>query len=155
MSRLRHWVMRRAGAVHHRLWYLRAKTLGVRAIVTDGTSVLLVRHTYVEGWHLPGGAVDPGEAAEEAALREAREEAGIVGLERPQLLGFYRNLSHSLRDHVACYVIRRFETHPRPPDWEIAEIGFFPHRDLPAATSRGTRARLAELFDGVAVSADW
>ncbi len=43
-----------------------------------GIEVLLVRSR--RGlWTIPGGRVDPGEAPERAALRELREEAGVVG----------------------------------------------------------------------------
>ncbi|MES2906548.1 MAG: NUDIX domain-containing protein, partial [Pseudomonadota bacterium] len=55
----------------------RGFTLGVRAVVLKGDDVLLVRHTYMDGWYLPGGGVDRGEALEKAAVRECFEEVGV------------------------------------------------------------------------------
>ena len=38
-------------------------SLGVRLVVLDAEGrVFLVRHSYLPGSHLPGGAVDPGES---------------------------------------------------------------------------------------------
>ena len=153
LTQARSWLMRRASHVHHKVWWGRAMTLGVRCIVLDGETVFLVRHTYIAGWYLPGGAVDRGESAEAAVVRELREEGGILSLERPILHGFYHNGRG--RDHVACYVVRRFERASRKPDWEIAESGFFPANSLPDGTSPATRARLAELLEGMPTSADW
>ena len=44
-------------------WRLsRGMTLGVRALVIDEQrQILLVQHSHVRGWHLPGGGVEPGE----------------------------------------------------------------------------------------------
>lgn len=48
----------------------------------DGQRVLLVRHRKLQRWLQPGGHAEPGEGSgEQVALREAREEAGLVGLE--------------------------------------------------------------------------
>jgi ADP-ribose pyrophosphatase YjhB (NUDIX family) len=60
--------------------------VGAGALVRTGTKVLLVRrrHPPNEGrWSLPGGLVELGEKAEEAAVREVKEETGLdVVLER-------------------------------------------------------------------------
>ena len=50
------------------------------AAVLRGDSILMVQHnengrTY---WTLPGGGVEPGETAAQAAVRETHEETGIV-----------------------------------------------------------------------------
>lgn len=48
-------------------------------IVDDGRVLLLYRHRFITdtwGWEIPAGAVDPGESAAAAAIREASEETG-------------------------------------------------------------------------------
>jgi 8-oxo-dGTP diphosphatase len=49
------------------------------AAVRDLTGrMLLVRRCDTGGWELPGGHVDPGESASDAAVRETAEESGIT-----------------------------------------------------------------------------
>jgi ADP-ribose pyrophosphatase YjhB (NUDIX family) len=140
-------------------WFLisRPMTLGVRAIVIDAEDrVLLVRHTYVPGWHFPGGGVERGEAALTALARELTEEGNIVLEDEPQLHGLFFNNAISPRDHVAVYIVRRFhQTSPRAPDREIAEARFFARTALPLGVSRATAARLAETLDGIAIAQIW
>src|SRR5215471_2255922 len=65
-------VMRRALHLYWR--FARGLTLGVRAVVLDGGGrVFLVKHSYVEGWHLPGGGVERGETLRDALERELVE----------------------------------------------------------------------------------
>ena len=125
----------------------RGMTLGVRGAVLDGDGqVFLVKHTYVPGWYLPGGGVDPGETIGEAMARELVEEGNIAVTAPPQLIGLYQNRDISRRDHVAFFLIRAFaQAGPRLADGEIAEAGFFPLEALPPDTTKATHRRLAEL----------
>lgn len=137
---------------------LRGMTLGVRGAAFDAEGrVCLVRHTYVAGWHLPGGGVEIGESAAHAMLREFREEAEIaVAPEALRLRGLYRNLAGARRDHVALYVAdAATRLREKVPDREIAACAFFPLDALPEGTTRGTAARLREIRDGLGAAEHW
>ncbi|HYA80671.1 MAG TPA: NUDIX domain-containing protein [Methylocystis sp.] len=132
-------------------------TLGVRGLVVDaGGRVFLVRHTYIQGWFLPGGGVERGETLEQSLARELVEEGNIEILGTPLLHGVYLNRATSPRDHVALYVVRDFrQIAPHTPDNEIAESGFFAPDALPLGATRSTRARIAEALAGAPLSAYW
>jgi ADP-ribose pyrophosphatase YjhB (NUDIX family) len=140
-------------------WFLasRGLTLGVRGAVIDGENrVLLVRHTYVPGWQMPGGGIEIGEDAVSALTRELAEEAEVELASTPQLHGVFLNRHVSRRDHVLVYVVRNFLLlGPKRPDREIAEAAFFPITALPDGVTRGTQARLQEIVSGQAPSAHW
>jgi ADP-ribose pyrophosphatase YjhB (NUDIX family) len=54
------------------------RRLAAGLVIRDGDGrVLAVKPNYKEGWLLPGGTVDPGEAPRTAARREGREELGL------------------------------------------------------------------------------
>jgi 8-oxo-dGTP pyrophosphatase MutT (NUDIX family) len=142
----------------HFYWrFARAATLGARAIVIDGAGrVFLVKHSYVDGWHLPGGGVETGETLLTALTRELAEEGNIRLTGAPILHGMFFNSRMSRRDHIALYIVREFIQNGQPvPNNEIVEHGFFALDALPKDTGRATRARLAEVFEGVAVSESW
>ena len=144
--------------VLHLYWRAaRGLTLGVRAVIVDGEGrVFLVKHSYVSGWHLPGGGVEPGETLLAALTRELREEGNIELTGPPVLHGVFFNPRHSRRDHVACFVVQSFhQSAPPAPNREIAAARFFALEDLPGDTGDGSRARIAEVLLGAPVSERW
>jgi 8-oxo-dGTP pyrophosphatase MutT (NUDIX family) len=142
----------------HFYWRLaRGLTLGVRAVVIDGEGrVLLVKHSYAAGWHLPGGGVEAGETLLGALARELAEEGGIELLAPPVLHGVFYHPVYSRRDHIALYVVRAFRQKSLPArTFEIADYGFFAPDRLPPDTTAGTRARIAEVFAGTPPAEQW
>ena len=82
-------------------------TVGVRALVVDDAGrVCLVRHTYRDGWFLPGGGVKVGESLVDAMSRELAEETGIELPESPRrVLGVYS--SEVVADAYGAFAIER------------------------------------------------
>lgn len=133
-------------------------SLGVKGLVlTAADEVFLVRHSYLPGFHLPGGGVDPGESAHDAVARELREEGNLELGSPAQLFGVYFNEALDRRDHVLLFVTR--DAHqpapPRVPNAEILEAGFFPVGGLPTTTTPATRRRIDEVLGGAAPATVW
>jgi 8-oxo-dGTP pyrophosphatase MutT (NUDIX family) len=142
----------------HLYWrFARGMTLGARAVVLDEQDrVFLIQHSYVAGWHLPGGGVEVGETFLDALRRELIEEGRIELTAEPVLHGIFLNSHVSPRDHVAVYVVRRYLQDRIPePNREIIASGFFDAAALPAETTLGTRLRIAEVLGGTPPLATW
>jgi 8-oxo-dGTP pyrophosphatase MutT (NUDIX family) len=144
--------------IFHLYWrFARGMTLGVRAVVLDRDNrVFLVQHSYVSGWHLPGGGVEVGETFGDALRRELVEEGRIEVLGEPALHGLFLNSHVSRRDHVAVYLIRNFSQDRLPEaNREIIACGFFEANALPAETTQGTRLRIAEVLESKEPISTW
>lgn len=95
-------------------------------VIVRGERVLLVKRGIEPGygkWVFPGGHVDRGETVEEAALRETREECGVVA-EIDDLLGLY-----SYPGRPVIIVVFRAHLAPGSPEPyaadETLEVGWF------------------------------
>lgn len=143
----------RVGKIARRV--LQPITVGVRGLVRDTDQrVLLVRHTYRDGWYFPGGGAARGETLSEAVSREVREEVGIHVEGVPRLFSAYTNFAEGHTDHVVLFIIDRFRQTPSQ-SFEIAEHRFFPLDDLPDLISAATFKRLKEVFDNEPPSDLW
>jgi 8-oxo-dGTP pyrophosphatase MutT (NUDIX family) len=142
----------------HLYWrFARGLTIGVRGLVVDEMGrVFLIKHSYMAGWHLPGGGVEAGETLMAALVRELHEEGNIELTGPAPLFAIYFNRRTSRRDHVALYVVRSFRQNAPPqPNREIIAHGFFAPDSLPKDTTRGTRARIAEVLGGRTTTELW
>jgi 8-oxo-dGTP pyrophosphatase MutT (NUDIX family) len=107
---------------HH---VLRIPREAAAAVVHDpGRGVLLLwRHRFVTdswGWEIPGGRIDDGESAEEAARRETLEETGW----RPRELrsiGAYHPLAGAVDQRFHVFFAERAEHVGEPRDTYEAE----------------------------------
>ncbi len=134
----------------------RGMTLGVRSVAVDPQSrVMLVKHTYLAGWWLPGGGVDRGETTSDAAVRELFEETGLTATTPGVLVSIHSNERFFRGDHVLVYRFDAFEVGELTSHGEIAETGWFDPLDLPEDAHRSTRSRLGEIFAGAPVDPRW
>ena len=127
-------------------FFFRPLTLGVRVMMIQNEQVVLVRHTYMNGWFMPGGGVKRRETLDHAARREAHEETGAA-LNNLTLVGAYTNFNEWKSDHNILFCSTDF-TISGKHDLEIAEVRFFCLDALPADLLPGHRRRLEEYRDG-------
>jgi len=126
----------------------------VSIVLTDpeGRILLSLPTGHTDGWHIIGGAIDPGESPRETAVREAREELGVevrVG----ELLGAFGGPDYQVtypNEDVVAYVSVCYEAFivsgdPVPDGEELAKIAWFSPEELPdVELSRFARALLTE-----------
>lgn len=117
-------------------------------IVDEKDRVLLVHHTYGRlNWEVPGGAAEPGETPDEAAIRELFEETGLRG-ETERLTGVYFEPGH---DHgpMLHFVFRcRWDDQLAPvaSSPEVSEVGYWPIDGLPTPISDFTERRIHDAL---------
>lgn len=128
---------------------------GASAIVEDGQGrVLLLRHSYVKGWQLPGGGVASGEDPERAVMRELEEEVGLTESTPPEFLALYSRKILWVGNVIALYRLRNARIDFKP-NFEVREARFFDRSALPPGTTDATRRRLAELAGEVPRTPYW
>lgn len=100
-------------------------------IVEIGGKVLLIRRGNPPyGWAIPGGFIDYGESAEDAAVREIREETGIE-VENLRQFGVYSDPARDPRFHTLTVVFTATSTGTPLAGDDAAEARLFDLDALP------------------------
>jgi 8-oxo-dGTP diphosphatase len=108
-------------------------------LLTDATGrLLLARRDGVSHgaglWGLPGGHLDPGESFLAAAVRETREEVGVVADPRDvRPYGVQHYSDDGTRGVSVFFTTAVWQGDPRPVA-ECSEVGWFPPDALPDDT---------------------
>jgi 8-oxo-dGTP diphosphatase len=113
--------------------------IGVGAIIIENARVVLVKRGHPplqDQWSIPGGVLEVGELVREAAVREAREETGLV-VEAIDLLGVYDRVLHDADKRVQYHYVlidflcRRVAGGLAAAS-DAAEVRWFTREELPA-----------------------
>jgi 8-oxo-dGTP diphosphatase len=97
----------------------------------SGGIVLVKRKSPPPGWGLPGGFIDYGESAENAAIREAREETSLQ-VQLVELFHVYSDPKRDPRKHtISTVFIAKASGTPEGGD-DAAEARIFTEGDLPS-----------------------
>ncbi len=113
--------------------------VGVGAIIIEDARLLLVKRAHPPlqaEWSIPGGVLEVGELMRQAAVREAREETGLI-VEPGELLGVYDRIVRDADERVQYhYVLIDFLCRRVAGDLaaasDAAEVRWFGQQELAA-----------------------
>src|SRR5947209_5209878 len=115
------------------------------AIPVREGAICLVTSSNGKRWVVPKGLIDPGHTAGEAALLEAWEEAGLVGVLRPEPVGSYLYNKFGETYHVTVFLLEVTDVKAEWPEMELRQRNWL---SLPQALARIEDAGLREVVRG-------
>jgi ADP-ribose pyrophosphatase YjhB (NUDIX family) len=138
----------------HRLrrsvWFFTSpSSTGVHAVaLTPDRRIILVTLSYARGWRLPGGGRKADEPAEEAVLRELREEIGMTSHGAVRKVANFSHRSDHRKDRSSLFVVEDVAYEPR---WslEIKAVKEFDPDDLPPDSAPITRRLVAAAAEAI------
>jgi ADP-ribose pyrophosphatase YjhB (NUDIX family) len=108
-------------------------------IFNEDNEVLLIKRTDNNKWGIPGGSCELGESFEEAAIREAYEETGIMinslhlfSVFSGKEMHFIYPNGDEVYNAVCIFVSNDFTGDINADDHESSDVGFFKLNSLPA-----------------------
>lgn len=139
-----HRLAYRAAHALRKIWWQVGKPhlRSAAVIATDLEGrLLLIRLSYgPRSWSVPAGGINRGEAPEDAARREFREETGCEA-RRLELIGVQEETLHGAHHSIHVYATK-VDEYPRADRREVLEARFFPLNSLPRQLSQMTERRL-------------
>ena len=128
-------------------WFVRRpRTLGAHALaLTPEHKIVLVKLRYAPGWRIPGGGRASDESAEDAALRELREEIGMTAHGRVRLACELEEAVDFKRDLSALLIVEDVRYQPPKWSWEVEQVDEFALDALPADSAETTLRWIAFL----------
>jgi 8-oxo-dGTP pyrophosphatase MutT (NUDIX family) len=120
-------------------WFVRRpRTFGAHALaLTPERKLILVKLRYAPGWRVPGGGRHRGEPAEDAGLRELREEIGMTAHGQVRLAEELEQSVDFKRDVAALLIVQDVIYCPKWT-WEVEEVAEYPMTALPSDTTPST-----------------
>jgi 8-oxo-dGTP diphosphatase len=118
------------------------------AIIVQDGKVLMVRRRVSEGelmWQFPAGAIEPGEAAEDAAVRETAEETGLVVTSIKLLGERVHPKTQRLMSYTACEPIQG-EARVADED-ELDAVAWVAHNEIAEYVPYGLFGPVQEYLD--------
>ncbi len=117
-------------------------TVVALVFIQQERSILLVKQSYGnQYWSLPGGAMEPGESIDQAAIREVKEETGL-DIRLIRVVGLYSKPNESA---LAVCFEGQVLGGSLNADNEIAECRFFSFGSLPEPTRHHLHQRIADF----------
>jgi 8-oxo-dGTP diphosphatase len=125
------------------------RKLGAAAVILNGAGhVLLVKHTYGRlNWELPGGNAEADEAIVDTAIREVREETGLLVRAR-HTTGIYYEPADDIHQFVFLCQPLDPAIVAQPSSDEISTCAFWPPAALPRPISDFTIRRITDAIGG-------
>ncbi|HEU5482538.1 MAG TPA: NUDIX domain-containing protein [Sphingomicrobium sp.] len=118
-------------------WFLsRPKTFGAHAVaLTPDGKLILVKLRYAPGWRVPGGGRSEHEDPAAAALRELREEIGMISHGEVRPAHDFEEPTNFKRDTASLVIVRDVIYRPARWNWEVERICEADPASLPADMS--------------------
>ncbi len=119
----------------------------------EGLEILLVTSSSGSRWVVPKGDVEPGLSALESAVKEAYEEAGVVGVAGARPVGSFQYRKGGAQRVCALYPLSVAKVLSKWPEMERQRLWMPPNRAVERAGRRGLDRCIGALCDRLRLAA--